>query len=452
MPNKPILSQRVLEQHTLSRYERERQIRKYVVIGSIVVAIIVLLLIGAFVYQQFVYEPNRTIASVGGEVINVTQVQAREKLEFANLQYSYSQLASAVQQIQQSNDPQSSFLLQYYQQQLQQVVAQASTDTIARNALQGLIDDKLVRQEASKRGITVTQAEVQHEFEYALGYYSPTLTPFPTYTPFTPAPTLTPTVTATPMATAKAITTTSAVTPTQPITPTPTEGPLPTATQRLQPTSISLADMEQGKKNGEDYYTTLGYSADDFMRVYESNLLTQKLKDAMAKEVPTMTQHYKFDYVRFNEVATATQYLNLLSTQKITFEAMISEVNTITQPVSIGYGGNDDWTSKDSVSSMFGDEVLAQLESAPLNKPTGVITSQLTGGYFIVLPLGREVRQLSESDLSQAQSKAYQDWLTAARADENRVQQIVDPVTVMPSALKTNITQFQENYGQNTTN
>jgi hypothetical protein len=287
---------------------------------------------------------------------------------------------------------------------------------------------------------------VQQEFEQALGYYSPTLTPFPTYTPFTPAPTLTPTVTATPMATAKSIT------PTAVVTPTPTEGPLPTATQRLQPTSISLADMEQGQKNGEEYYTTLGYTADDFMRVYESNLLTTKLKEAIAQEVPTMTQHYKFDYVRFNEVATATQYLDLLSTQKITFSAMISEVNTITQPVSIGYGANDDWTSKDSVTSMFGDEVLAQLESASLDKPTGVITSQLTGGYFILLPLGREVRQLSESDLSQAQSNAYQTWLTAARADSNKVQSLVDPVTVMPSALKTNITEFQANYGQSTTN
>ncbi len=446
MPNKPILSQRVLEQHTLSRYERERRTRKYVVIGSIVVAIVVLVLIGAFAYQQFVYEPNRTIASVGSETISVTQVQAREKLEFANLQYSYSQLASAVQQLQQSNSQDSSFLLQYYQQQLQQIVSQASTDTIARNALQALIDDKLIRQEASKRGISVTRAEVQQEFEQALGYYSPTLTPFPTYTPFTPAPTLTPTVTATPMATAKSITATAVV------TPTPTEGPLPTATQRLQPTSISLADMEQGQKNGEEYYTTLGYTADDFMRVYESNLLTTKLKEAIAQEVPTMTQHYKFDYVRFNEVATATQYLNLLSTQKITFSAMISEVNTITQPVSIGYGANDDWTSKDSVTSMFGDEVLAQLESASLDKPTGVITSQLTGGYFILLPLGREVRQLSESDLSQAQSNAYQTWLTAARADSNKVQSLVDPVTVMPSALKTNITEFQANYGQSTTN
>jgi hypothetical protein len=444
MPNKPILSQRVLEQHTVSRYERERRIRKYVVIGSIIVAILVIALIGAFVYQQFVYEPNRAAAIVGGESISVTQVQSAEKLGFANLQYSYSQLASAVQQLQQSNSQDSSFLLQYYQQQLQQVVSQASPDTIGRNALQSLVDQKLIRQEAARRGITVTQAEVQHEFQVALGYYSPTLTPFPTYTPFTPEPTLTPTVTATPVATAKPITTTQAVTPTA------TQGPLPTATQRLQPTSISIADLEQGQKNGEDYYKNLGYSPDEFLRVYETSLLTTKLKDVIAKEVPTMTQHYKFDYVRFNEVATATQYLKLLSTQQITFEAMISQANTITQPVPIGYGGNNDWTSKDTVASQFGDETVAQLESAPLNQPTGVITSQLTGGYFILLPLGREVREMNSSDLSQAQSKAYTDWLSAARADTNKVQNLIDPVSIMPGALRSNITQFQQDYGQST--
>ncbi|HEY3340392.1 MAG TPA: hypothetical protein VGK81_00175, partial [Anaerolineae bacterium] len=418
---------------------------KYVVIGSIVVAILVVALIGAFVYQQFVYAPNRAVAVVSGEPISVTQVQSAEKLGFANLQYSYSQLASAVQQLQQSNSQDSSFLLQYYQQQLQQVVSQASTDTIARSALQSLVDQKLIRMETSRRGITVTQAEIQHEFQYALGYYSPTLTPFPTYTPFTPEPTLTPTVTATPVATAKAITTTQAVTPTA------TQGPLPTATQRVQPTSISIADLEQGQKNGEDYYKNLGLSAADFLRAYETSLLTTKLKDVIAKEVPTMTQHYKFDYVRFNDVATATQYLKLLSTQQITFEAMISQANTITQPVPIGYGGNNDWTSKASVTTQFGDEAVAQLESAALNKPTGVITSQLTGGYFILLPLGREVREMNSSDLSQAQSNAYTDWLSAARADTNKVQNLIDPVSIMPGALRNDITTFQQNYGQSPT-
>jgi hypothetical protein len=453
MPNKPILSQRVLEQHTLSRYERERRTRKIVVIGSIVVAVLVLLLIGAFVYQQLVYEPNRAAATVGGKPITVSQLQARQKLQFANLQYSYSQLASQVQQLQsQSSGQDTSFLLQYYQQQLQQMGAQASTDQVARSALQALIDEKLIRQEAARRNISVTQQEVEREFQYSVGYYSPTLTPFPTYTPFTPAPTEKPAATATPAATVApatgALTTTKALTATGPLTPTPTEGPLPTATPRLQPTSITQAQLEQDLQNGQQYYKSVGFPASDFMSVYETSLLTKKLQDAMASETPTMTQHYKFDYVRFNEAATATQYLNLLSTGKITFDEMITQSNTITQPVPIGLGAHDDWTSKDSVVNQYGPEVQAALESLPLNKPSGVITSPLTGAYFIVLPRGREVRALSESDLTTVQQKQYSGWLTAARADTKNVQNLVDPLSVMSASLKNSITTFQQNLMQ----
>ncbi len=443
MPNKPILSQRVLEQHTLSRYERERRTRQYVVIGSLITAVVVFALIAAYVYQQLIYEPNRAVAIVGGQPITVTQVQSREKLEFSNLQYSYSQLASEVQQLQsQSSSQDNSFLIQYYQQQLQQIGSQASTDQIASGALQALIDDKLIQQEAARRGITVTQAEVQHEFQYSVGYYSPTLTPFPTYTPYTPEPTSTPAATATPL------TVTQALTSTGPITPTPTEGPLPTDTPRLQPTSITQAQLEQDLQNGQQFYKSIGYPAEDFMQVYELNLLTKKLQDVMASETPTMTQHYKFNYVRFNEVVTATQYLQWLTTGKITFDEMITQANTITQPVSIGLGAHDDWTSQASVTTDYGKAVLAALESGPLNKPTGVITSHLTGAYFILLPLGRGIRPLNQADLTAAQQKTYTDWLNAARADPNKVQKLIDPLTIMPAALKNDITTFQQNISQ----
>ncbi len=443
MPNKPILSQRVLEQHNLSRYERERRIRQYVVIGSIVVAVLVLALIGAFIYQQLVYEPNRAVAVVEGQSVSVTQVQAREKLEFANLQYSYNQLASQVQALQsQSSGQDNSFLIQYYQQQLQQIGSQSSIDQVANSSLQALIDDKLIRDEAARRGITVTQAEVAKEFQTSVGYYSPTLTPFPTYTPFTPEPTQTPAVTATPLTTTKALTATG------PITPTPTEGPQPTATPRLQPTSITQAQLEQDLQNGQQFYQSIGYPANEFMQVYESSLLTQKLQKVMAGETPTKTLQFKFDYVRFNEVATATHYLQLLSTGQITFDEMITRANTITQPTSIGLGAHDDWMPASSVTDQYGSEVLSAVQSAPLDKPSGVITSQMTGAYFIVLPLGRQVRPLGESDLTLAQQKTYTDWLDAARADPNKVQKLIDPLTVMPATLKNDITTFQQNISQ----
>jgi hypothetical protein len=440
MPNKPILPQRVLEQHTLSRYERERRTRRYVVIGSIVVALLVVLLIAAAVLQILVFEPNRAVATVNGQDVTVAQVQARERLEFADISYNYNQLSQQIQTMQEANDPNNAFLVQFYQQQLQQVAGRASVDQIASTSLDNLLNETLIRQEAARRGITVNSDEVQQELENSLGYYRSTLTPFPTVTPVTPEPTTPPTATP--------VSATQSLTATAPITPVPTLGPEPTATPRLQPTSITQAELQQGRERGVEFYKSLGYGTDQFERLYETSLLTKKLQDVMAKEVPTQTQHYQFDYVRFNTVASATQYSELIASKSITFDYAITLANTITQPEPLGLGAHRDWTSKATVESQFGDEVLAALEGNPLNQPTGVITSQLTGGFFVLLPLGREIRALDESDLSQAQTKAYQDWLTASKADTSKVVKKIDPATVMPKEVKDAVTQFQENAGQ----
>jgi len=433
MAKKPILSQRVLEQHTLTRYERERRTRKFVVIGSIVVTLVVILLIAAAVLQVFVFEPNRAVASVGSDTITVSQTQARMKLEFADLSYSFNQLAQQVQQIQQSKDPNQSFLLQFYQQQLQQMATQITEDQISSKSLDALVTDSLIRQEAKRRGLSVSSEDVAQEMEKSIGYYRVTLTPFPTYTPAPPLPT----------ATIAPITASFSLTSTAPITSFATATPEPTATPRLQPTSITNAELQQGRDRGVQFYTSLGYPATQFDVIYESSLLTKKVQEAFAKEVPTQTQHYRFDYVRFNAIETATQYSQLLASGKISFEAMITAANTITQPASVGLGSKQDWMSKIAVEGQFGNEVLATLEGGALNTPSAVITSQLTGGFYLLLPLDRGIRPLDDSDLSQAQRKAYDDWLTAAKADKTRVDRKIDPLTILPKDVKTNIASFQ---------
>ena len=430
MSKKPILSQRILEGHSLSRYEREMRVRRNVVIGSIVVAFLVLLLGAAAVLQELVFEPNRGVASVNGETITAAQTRSRMKLEFADIGYNYNQLAQQVQQLQSSNDQSSAFLVQYYQQQLQQVAARGTVAQVASTSLDALIDELLVRQEAKRRNISVSSDDVQHDVETSLGYYRATLTPFPTVTPFTPEPTATP------------------LTVTQALTPTPTAGALPTATPRAQPTTISQAELQQSRDRGVKFYEDLGYSKDQFTHVYETSLLTRKLREAFAAETPKQEQHYKFEYIRFNTVATATEYLDLLRAGKLTFQAAITQANTITQPEAIGSGFSRDWTSKAIVESQFGNEVLAALESLSLDKPGDVITSSLTGGFFVLLPHGRETRDLSADDLQAAQQKKYSDWLTVARADENAVKRDIQPLDIMPNDLRKNIENFQQQVSQ----
>jgi len=439
MPYKPKISHSTFEELTRardSRYVREQRVRRIVIIGVIVIVAMVALLIGAFLVQQYVLAPNQAVAVVGGQTITASQLQQRMRYELAEATYNYNQLAQQVQTLQQRNtqsDTNNDFLVQFYTQQLQQIGARIEAGQIGQKALDSLVNDALIRQEAQRRGIAVSPQEVQQEIESSTGYYRATLTPFPTFTP-APSPTPTP------------ITATQLVTPSAPSTVTVT--PPPTLGPPIQPTSISDAELDQVKTRGRDFYKALGYPESEFERAYESSLFANRLREEIGKEVPTEAPHYAFRYLRFNGLDSAISGTERLAGNQITFDALISETESITQPV-VGNGGALNWTSRSSVEQQFGNEVLAALESTPLSQTSQLITSSL-GGFYIVLPTGREVRPLEPSELDSAKQQAYSNWLTNAAADPARVQRLVEPAGLVPSSVRKSIEAFQNSVGSGT--
>jgi hypothetical protein len=494
----------------LSRYEREQRTRRVVVIGAAVVGVLTLLLTGLAVLQSQVWEPNRSVATVGGQAVSVAELQKRMRFDQAFAEQRYAELAQQVQQMaqQSSGDQSQNIMLQFYQQQLQQMGSQLVPEQIARNALDSLVTEKLVRQESTKRGIAVSAEEVQESLEKSQGFYRVTLTPFPTATPEptatstnTPEPTHTSTATATPTATSTNTpaptatstatasptlapsatisgtvaatattppTATSAPTPTQTNTPVPTATstaaptntptalptatlsptvPLPTSTPRQQPTSISTKDLKFKLDRLISGYTPLGFAETDVRNLVEANLYAEKLREAIGKEVKTAAPHYQFDYIRFTVITEAQKAVDELNKGTISFDALISRTNAITQPTPIGFGGNvPDWLSASNVEQQYGKEVLAQLESASLGKPTGLISA--TTATYVLLPKAREVRTLTESELEQAKQKAYSDWLEAARKDAAVVKEEISPDSVIPQSVRDRSLRFQQQVGQ----
>ncbi len=503
----------------LSRYEREARTRRIVVIGAAIVAALTLALIIAAVVQLRVVEPNRTVASVGGETIALNDVQKRMKFEQTQVQQRYSQLAQQVSTLQQQGgDPSQNFLLQFYQQQLQQLGQQASAEGIAQQALTSMINDKLVRQEAVKRGITVSADEVQESVEKNYGFYRVTLTPFPTDTPLptptatleptatsthtptplptatstntpaptatqtnTPSPTLAPsatvsgsvvlsgtaaatattapaTATATPTATntptktpstTPTVAATATTTPTMPVTPTQALPTVvePSSTPRLQPTTIAKGDFDFQFSRAIEGLAPTGLVEADFRNLVEGSLYQEKLREAFSKEVKTDAPHYQFDYIRYTLMDEAKKGEAEFASGAIKFDALISKTNAITQPAPIGFGGNvSEWTSASNVEIQYGKEVLAALESGTLSKPTSLIST--TNGIYLLVPLARETRALSESELSQAKQKAYTDWLTKVQEDANIVKREIDPTTIIPQTVRDEATRFASLTGQ----
>jgi hypothetical protein len=506
----------------LSRYEREARTRRIVVIGAAAVAALTLALIIAAVVQLRVVEPNRTVATVGGQPISVIDLQKRMRFDQNQVERRYTELAQQVSTLQQQGgDPSQNFLLQFYQQQLQQLGQQASAEGIAQQSLSSMVTDKLVRQEAAKRGLTVSANEVQEAIEKNYGYFRVTLTPFPTDTPLptptatleptatstntptpvptststntptatatktnTPVPTLTasPTIsgavvlsgtaavsvtatttpttaptatsapTSTPTTAPSATPTTAATataTPTVPATPTavlPTVV-IPSSTPRLQPTTIPKGDFDFQFSRSIEGLAPTGFVEADFRALVEGSLYQEKLREAFAKEVKTDAPHYQFNYIRYTLMDEAKKGEAEFAGGAITFDALISKTNAITQPAPIGFGGNvGEWTSASNVETQYGKEVLAALESGALSKPTSLIST--TNGIYLLVPLARETRALSESELSQAKQKAYTDWLDAAENDANIVKREIDATTLIPQTVRDRAAQFAALTGQ----
>lgn len=417
----------------MSRYERERRQRQIIILGSLALAVIVVTLIVAALVDMLVIQPQRAVASVGDQTINIQQVQKRMRYDQAQLRSRFNQFQQQLAQLQQGDDPSAALFQQFYQQQLQQIVSQSSAEQIAQNALSALIDDALIRQEANRRGITVTPDEVTEELERSFGFYRKTLTPFPTYTPVTPN---TPVPTA-----AGAVTATAAAG----VTPEPTVV-LPTATPRLQPTSITEGDFQLLLQNTLAEYQPLGIGEQDLRDLIAGSLYRERLQEAFAQETPKTAPHYKFDYVRFNALEEAQKAAERLARGELTFAALISQTNAITEPAPIGNGASLDWISRPRAQNQFGAEIAEQLAAAPLGAPTPVITSSF-GSFYILLPLGREERPFSESELQSEQRRAFDNWLSQARGNAALVKRLIDPTTVIPQAVRDAARNFVAQYG-----
>jgi parvulin-like peptidyl-prolyl isomerase len=413
-----------------SRYERERLLRQIVIYSSLGLGIVVAVLVGLALLQILVLEPQRAVATVGDQPISVRQLQTRMRYEQSQLLSRFSQLSDQLSQLGQGDENTGPLIRQLYQQQLQQLVAQGSAEQIARDALDAMIEELLIKQEANQRGITVTPEEVTEELEVSYGLYRKTLTPFPTYTPVTP-PTPEPTPTGT-------------VTETQ---PTPT--PAPTATPRLQPTSISEADFQQLWQNTLASYQPLGLSEQDLRELIANGIYRRRLQDAFERDVPTTAPHYTFDYVRFNNLEEAQKAASRLAAGEVDFAALISQTNAITQPAPIGSGDSVEMLSRFSVRDRFGEAVVEQLANAPLNQPTPVITSSF-GSFYILLPRAREEKALEASERQSEGQRLFENWLQAARGDENRVKRLIDPTTIIPSVVRETARNFQAQFGGST--
>ncbi|MCL6430509.1 MAG: peptidylprolyl isomerase [Anaerolineae bacterium] len=244
--------------------------------------------------------------------------------------------------------------------------------SLTMTTLDELIDAELIRQEAARRGLTVTPEEVSTEIEHLFGYNLPQPTAEPT-----------------------------PITATAPITETPT------------PTAQPMTEQQFKQYYGEyiaELRKNAGFREADFRVLVETSLLRDKLQQAMAAEVPKAAEQVHARHILVDKEEEARAALERIHKGE-DFAAVAREVSTDTSTKE--NGGDLGWFSR--------GQMVEEFETAAFSLQPGQVSDvvKTAYGFHIIKVEERDPnRPLDEYLLLEKQSRVLDEWLWAQRQSE----------------------------------
>jgi len=399
--------QRVLTRKHVARLERERRQVAIVRIVAITMITLVVLLLGYGYLDATYFQLQKPVIEVNGEKVTIKTFQERVQLQRVNLQNLYQRYQffqqnfgmDVTQQIQE---------VEYYLQ---------SPQALGQLVIDQMRDEALIRQEADKRGITVTEDEIEKAVQEAYSFYpdgtpTPTITPtvfeFPTLTseqltiyPSTATPTIAPTSTPAP---------TSSPDPSVTATPTERASGRPTPTfvpeeATATATPYTLDGYKAEYQTTVDQFKSYGISEEVLRDVYKNNILHDKLQKVITADLPTSEEQVWARHILVDTEGEAIAVKELLKNGS-DFARLAREFSKDTG--SGAQGGDLGWFGRGTMVTEF-EDVAFSLPIGEISEPV-----KSTFGYHIIQVLGRQELPLSESQLQQSRDTAFSDWLTTA--------------------------------------
>ncbi|MBN2257459.1 MAG: peptidylprolyl isomerase [Anaerolineaceae bacterium] len=404
---------KIVTKKHLARVERERRQNTWIVISASLILFAVVALIGYGVLDQTVLQMKKPVIQVGEDVINVKEYQKQVSLARAQkiMEYNfYYQFAQA-----------------YGTDQFQETLTNLQSEldspiTIGSQVLTNLTDDLLIRQEAARRGITVTDKEIDLKMQEMYNFYpngtpTPSLTPTiystPTYSPTqllwaatraeptateTATPEFTATVDLTPSATMEptaSFTPTSEFTPTVEPSPTATEvpatptAPVPTSTATPEPTAtpFTLEGYMEMMANYIKPYEAFDYHQEDYRRTVESTLYRTKLSEALAADVPHELEMVWARHILVGTLEEAEALLERIKNGE-DFYDLAAEYSIDTS--NNENGGDLGWFTKGMMVKNFENATYA-LSIGEISEPVAT-----EFGFHIIQLLGKQTNPMSD--------------------------------------------------------
>ncbi len=373
------------------RAQQPRQTKKQIAIGRKVtrqnriiwlsvaglIAIILAIAVSGLL-TELVIRPSTAVAKVNGNRIRADEYQALLTYRRSNLHGSIQDLQDGLQTLD-PNQEGSEFLISFYQQQLEQL--QSSLAAVPETALDELIDDELIREQAEEMDLAVTEGEVDQAIDSDLRrLVSPE--------------------------------------PQQPITDT---------AQIATPTPIPQERIDEVYQAVLD---SLGLTDRQFRAIVERGLLRTKVQEELASRVPTtgLVAHVQIIQSDAEEEEIAARE-RLEAGED--FATVASEVST---DFSSAEGGGDlGWIAIGQLANRYGQELEDSVFSIAIDE-LGFVQSN--DKYYLVIVAERDENgDLPPEELARRQNSALADWLSE-RTDtpDLQIERLLKPEQIPPDS------------------
>lgn len=415
-------SKKISTKKHIAREQREaRQIRLIITI-TIVVGVIILGLVGYGVINHLVIRPRKAVARVGETTISVSDFESYVKYTRAQMLNQTYQYYTFYQQFGEFGQ---SFL-----QSAQSMAAQlAQPVALGRDVLDEMIDNQLIKAEADKRGITVSEEEIDQAIQAAFGFF-PDGTPTPTVTAtiqLTPTysetqlalVTLTSTPTETPETTEAVETSPTAESESEdaeespeapPIeeTPTPELSPTITLTPTITttPTPYTTEAFGENIQNFNLQYSQFNFDIKDLRELFKVQLLRDKLIAEILGDFTTTKDEVWARHILVETEEEALTVLSLLEEgedfHELAVTYSIDESNR-------ERGGDLSWFDRNTMVPEF-TVVAFDLEVGEISDAV-----ETAFGYHIIQVLGKRESQIPPNELANEKQNAFSEWLAEQR-------------------------------------
>jgi parvulin-like peptidyl-prolyl isomerase len=367
----------------LAQKQKEDLQKRIIIISTIAVLVIVFGLVVYGLLDRLVFTPRQTVISLEGETIKADEFEQQIRWQRRSRIIEIDQILMTYQQL--GGSPE---VFAYFEGQLDFTISQLQQpQVIGQEVLQALTQELIIRVEAKKMGIEITEEEIDRGLQEAFGF-------FIDGTP-TPAATLEP------------------VEPTQD-EPDDADAPDdpgtgdPTATPLIVPTEYTEDLFNSNFQEFVDSLKADGIQEETVRDIILITLVRDQVRDQVTSDVEQTQEQVWIQHILVAEEETALEVLDNLDAGE-TFEDLAQEYSLDTSNAESG--GDLGWFGKGRMVAAF-EEAAFNLEVGEISDPV-----QTDFGWHILKSNGKEDRLLDVNAYEQLRNQVFSEWLMEKEAE-----------------------------------